>query len=310
MIYDVCVIGGGPAGMFSAYYSSSRGLKTVLLEADFKLGGRMQYYLDKAIYDLPGDFGITGEDYLTKLEVQLLKSPTIVRLNTLVQTVFEHPDYLKIQTNSGSLKSKTIIIATGNGYLSTKKITDNRFSIEAINYIDYDVPKLLPHQNKKLAIIGHTPTAADWAIHAKKAGYSVWFYAYKPLTLQPMLLDSLANLQIPILLWSDIKLLKKIKNQLSIDTIHFDHVYAHIGTIKTTVDYPVRIQQLDNGTTTNSRFFIAGDARNENGKIKLLLGAMHDAMQAVNEATQFLKPTEHYQPIVSTHHSIFKEWEV
>ena len=149
MIYDVRVIGGGPAGMFSAYYSSSRGLKTVLLEADSKLGGRMHYYLDKAIYDLPGDFGISGEAYLEKLQLQLSTSPTTILVNTLVQTVSEHPDYLEIRAKSTVLKSKTIIIATGNSYLKTKKITDCRFSSDDLNFISYDIPKFQLHKKNQ-----------------------------------------------------------------------------------------------------------------------------------------------------------------
>lgn len=124
-----------------------------------------------------------------------------------------------------------------------------------------------------------------------------------------MLLDALETYQISPTLWSDVKTVKRTKNQLLIDHLHFDEVYAHIGTTKITVDYPSQLQQMDNGLTGHDRVFIAGDARYENGKIKLLLGAMHDAMQAVNAATQLLYPSEHYQPIVSTHHPIFKEWE-
>ena len=42
MIYDVCVIGGGPAGMFSAFYSASRRMNTVLIEGNHELGGRIK----------------------------------------------------------------------------------------------------------------------------------------------------------------------------------------------------------------------------------------------------------------------------
>ena len=41
-IYDVAVIGGGPVGIFTAYYASMRTLKTVLIESMPQLGGQPQ----------------------------------------------------------------------------------------------------------------------------------------------------------------------------------------------------------------------------------------------------------------------------
>lgn len=309
MIYDVCVIGGGPAGMFSAYYSSSRGLQTVLIEADSKLGGRMHYYLDMAIYDLPGNFGITGKAYLNNLLEQLEKSPTKILLTHLVQSIIEHPDYLEILTPSTVLKARTIIVATGNGYLETKKLSDCRLSKDCLNFLSYDIPKFQEFANNAIAIIGHTPTAIDWALQAKNTGNNVYLYAYKPLTLQPILMDALDTSNISISQWSDVKSIQLTEKKLVIDDVHFDRVYVQIGTAKTLINYPSPLKQIDNGLTELNRIFIAGDARYENGKVKLLLGAMHDAMQAVNHATQVIHPDEYFQPIVSTHHPIFKEWE-
>ena len=42
-LYDVTIIGGGPAGMYSAFYSGMRDMKTKLIEARNKLGGRMLF---------------------------------------------------------------------------------------------------------------------------------------------------------------------------------------------------------------------------------------------------------------------------
>lgn len=51
-LYDVTIIGGGPAGMYSAFYSGMRDMKTKLIEARDRLGGRMLFYPEKMIWDV------------------------------------------------------------------------------------------------------------------------------------------------------------------------------------------------------------------------------------------------------------------
>lgn len=53
-VYDVTIIGGGPAGLYSAFYSGLRGLKTKLLESQSQLGGKVLLYPEKLIWDIGG----------------------------------------------------------------------------------------------------------------------------------------------------------------------------------------------------------------------------------------------------------------
>lgn len=46
-IYDVTIIGGGPAGLFSAFYSGLRELKTKIIESEPRLGGKLNVYTEK-----------------------------------------------------------------------------------------------------------------------------------------------------------------------------------------------------------------------------------------------------------------------
>ena len=309
MIYDVCVIGGGPAGIFSAYYSASRGLKTILLEADDKLGGRMHYFLDYPLYDIPGLFGIRAQTYLDGLLHQLQKSDASVMYNAFVTNIEKHEPYFSIQTSSNNLLAKTIILATGNGVIVPKKISAMKIPLDIQQKIRYDIPQFEDQLAKKIAIIGHTPTAIEWAIQAKKCGHEVSLYAYKTLTLQPILIDEIKRLCIQVIHYKNTKSWVSVREGIEIDRIYYAEVYAHIGTKKLTISLPETLHQLDNGKTSTSGMFIAGDSRNEYGKQKLIIGAIHDAMQAVNEANLYLHPDHMYQPIVSTHHPIFKEWD-
>src|SRR5699024_11877636 len=43
-IYDVTVIGGGPAGLFSAFYAGLREMKTKIIDGQDQLGGKVHLY--------------------------------------------------------------------------------------------------------------------------------------------------------------------------------------------------------------------------------------------------------------------------
>ena len=54
-IYDVTIIGGGPVGLFAAFYSGMRGLRTNIIESLEELGGALTaIYPEKYIYDIAG----------------------------------------------------------------------------------------------------------------------------------------------------------------------------------------------------------------------------------------------------------------
>lgn len=51
-IYDITIIGGGPAGLFTAFYAGLREMKTKIIEADNKLGGKVHVYPQKKWYGM------------------------------------------------------------------------------------------------------------------------------------------------------------------------------------------------------------------------------------------------------------------
>jgi thioredoxin reductase (NADPH) len=67
-LYDVTIVGGGPAGLYTAFYSGMRALKTKIIEARYELGGLItHFYPEKKIYDVGGIAEITGEALVDQL---------------------------------------------------------------------------------------------------------------------------------------------------------------------------------------------------------------------------------------------------
>ena len=51
---DVTIIGGGPAGLFASFYAGLRGMSVRIIDVQDKLGGKMQIYPEKIIWDIGG----------------------------------------------------------------------------------------------------------------------------------------------------------------------------------------------------------------------------------------------------------------
>lgn len=115
---DVVVIGGGPAGIASAYQASQQGVSVILVERDYRLGG----ILNQCIHN---GFGLhyfgqewTGPEYAQKWNEKLKKSPVQVLLNTLVYRIEKVGDKnikVHIQSAEGlqTVQCSAVVLAMG-----------------------------------------------------------------------------------------------------------------------------------------------------------------------------------------------------
>lgn len=51
-IADVLIIGGGPTGLYASFYAGLRDLSVVLFEAQAELGGKINFYPEKMVWDV------------------------------------------------------------------------------------------------------------------------------------------------------------------------------------------------------------------------------------------------------------------
>lgn len=109
-IYDVTVIGAGPAGMSAAIYASRKNLSTLLLAYD--LGGQMGTTYDIANY--PGFQMITGPDLVQQLSDHVDQYDIEKRIGEKVVGITQKDRCKFIQLSSGQeIHTKTVIIASG-----------------------------------------------------------------------------------------------------------------------------------------------------------------------------------------------------
>src|SRR4051812_48303357 len=123
-IYDVTIIGGGPVGLFGAFYAGIRQMKTKIIDSLPELGGQLTaLYPEKYVYDMPGFHKILARDLAAEMVKQGLRFSPTVCLSEKVQTLrYEDDGTMELKTHRGRHRTRTVILAVGAGAFAPKKL--------------------------------------------------------------------------------------------------------------------------------------------------------------------------------------------
>ncbi len=164
--YDLVIIGAGPVGLFADYYSGLRELKTILIESTGIIGGQVSaLYPEKRIFDLPAFFGVLGKEFIHKMNQQNCKFNNKILLNSIVTNLEKKDRLFNIQVNNkDTIQAKTVLMATGNGSFSPRKIkVSGSFEAENRKKLIYSLPDFSKNKNDTFAVVGGGNTAVDFA---------------------------------------------------------------------------------------------------------------------------------------------------
>ena len=115
-MYDITIIGGGPVGLFAAFYAHLRQAKVEIIDSLPRLGGQPAIlYPEKKILDVPGFTDLTGEELSLRLMEQLEKFKTDIFLNETVLDIDKIDNNFSVTTSKGTHNTKAIVIAMGGG---------------------------------------------------------------------------------------------------------------------------------------------------------------------------------------------------
>jgi len=108
-MFDLVIIGGGPAGLTAGIYAQRARLKTVLLEKQM-VGG--QIAVSDVIENYPGFPSISGAGLMEKFEEHARGLGLEIRFADVINITVEN-EVKVIKTSEGEIRTKAIIIATG-----------------------------------------------------------------------------------------------------------------------------------------------------------------------------------------------------
>lgn len=138
-ISDITIIGGGPVGLFTAFYAGLRQTSVKIIESLPQLGGQLAaLYPEKYIYDIAGFPKVRAQELVDNLIEQMNQFETTVCLGETVMQVEKEADgVFKLTTNKEIHYSRTIIITAGNGAFQARKMeieSEEKFQEKNIHY--------------------------------------------------------------------------------------------------------------------------------------------------------------------------------
>jgi alkyl hydroperoxide reductase subunit F len=113
MIYDLIIIGGGPAGVSAGVYAARKKLKTLLIAPEF--GG--QSIVSEGIENWIGTVKLSGTELAENLKKHLLTyadNVVTIKEGEAVQDIQKSADGFDIKTETASYSAKNILITTGS----------------------------------------------------------------------------------------------------------------------------------------------------------------------------------------------------
>ncbi|AOZ93736.1 NAD(P)/FAD-dependent oxidoreductase [Paenibacillus crassostreae] len=329
-LYDVTIIGGGPAGMYTAFYSGMRDLKTKLIEAKDELGGRMLIYPEKMIWDVGGVPPTRCHNLVGQLKEQAQTfDPTIV-LGQQITNQERQEDGTYILTSATGEKhwTRTVILAIGYGILQMAKLEIEGADRYEITNLHYTVQELEPFRGKNVLISGGGDSAVDWANELETVAASVTIVhrrdkfgghennirrmkASSVVVRVPYVVDQLHSINGDTIDQVTISNMETGATELiEVDALIVNHgLKSDFGPLR---DWGLEMGEwwtnVSEKLETNlPGIFGAGDFVDYKSKVRLIAGTFTDAVLALNSAKLFIDPTAEKVAYVSSHNDRFKE---
>lgn len=155
MIYDLIIIGSGPAGLSAAVYGKRAGLNLLVIEKNYMSGGQIlnTYEVDNYL-GLPGmngfDMGMQFRAHADKLEVEFLEAEVTGIENGTVKT---------IHTTSGDYEAHSVIFAMGAKHAHLNVPGEEKLSGKGVSYCATCDGAF--YKNKTVAVVGGGDVALE-----------------------------------------------------------------------------------------------------------------------------------------------------
>ncbi|WHY85263.1 NAD(P)/FAD-dependent oxidoreductase [Neobacillus novalis] len=322
-VYDITIIGGGPTGLFTAFYGGMRQASVKIIESLPQLGGQLSaLYPEKYIYDVAGFPKIRAQELINNLKEQMAKFDPAIALEQSVEKLEKQEDgTFKLTTNSEVHYSKTIIITAGNGAFQPRRLElESAVQYEKKN-LYYFIEDLNQFAGQKVVVFGGGDSAVDWALMLEPIAEKVTIvHRREKFRAHEHSVENLYNSKVDVktpfvpaeLIGDGNGSIKQVVlgsvNGESQETIDVDAVicnYGFVSSLGPIKEWGLEIEK--NSIVVNSKMetntpgiYAAGDICTYDGKVKLIACGFGEAPTAVNNAKSFIDPKAKVQPLHSS----------
>ena len=298
MVYDVVILGAGPAGLTSGIYCARAGLKTVIIENGAPGG---QASITPNIENYPGIDSTPGfklvkdmMDQCTKFGVEFVYDQ--------IKTIILNGPIKTITTDFNTVEGKSVIIATGAHPRKLGLENEDKFLGRGISYCATCDGGF--YKNKVVAVVGGGDTAVEDALYLQKFASKVYLiHRRDALRAHGTMADKLLSSNVEVI-WDTVLTKLNGENKLNNITIYnkktnstssldVDGVFVAVGQIPSS-DL-IDVNKDENGyiianertlETNIDGVFVAGDVRVKD--LRQIVTATADGAIASNQVFKYL----------------------
>lgn len=189
-MYDLIIVGGGPAGVGAGVYAGRKKIKTLLITDSF--GGQSIVSLD--IQNWIGEKSISGLDLAKKLEEHLkFQSNIDILEGDLVVEIKKNNSNFEVQTKGGKIfQTKYLLIATGSRRKKLNVPGEEKFNGRGVFYCAIcDAPLM---KNKPVAVIGGGNAGLEAVVDLLPHASFIYLLEFKDyISGDPVTLEKIKN---------------------------------------------------------------------------------------------------------------------
>ncbi|HEU0013128.1 MAG TPA: NAD(P)/FAD-dependent oxidoreductase [Longimicrobium sp.] len=334
-VTDITIIGGGPTGLFAAFYAGLRGISCRIVDALPQLGGQlMALYPEKYIFDVGGLPRILAKDLAKNMIEQGTQFGPEVVLEAEVQQLVREDGHYRLVTPRGEFLSRTVCITAGKGALNPRVLEcpgwEELYGTEA-GGVHTHVRQPEDFRGRRVLIVGGGDSAVDWVLGLRGIAREITLIHRRPefrahkASVQEMWAAAErgeVNIRTPYEIRSiagdggcvtratifnnDTDQDEDIPVESVIALLGFKPDLGPIGQWGLELERnTIKVSQLME--TSLPGVYAAGDVVHYPGKLELIATGYGEAAIAVNNAVHHLNPKARVNPGHSTNLKVFKQ---
>lgn len=298
-MYDIVIVGAGPAGLTAAIYALREEKKVVILEKE-TIGGKITS--SSKVENYPGFKSISGMDFANNLYEQVIDLGGEINIEEVLS--IENGKVKKVITDENTYETKSIIIASGSKYKTLNLDNEEELIGNGISFCTVCDGSF--YKNKDVCVVGGANSALNSALYLSKLCNKVYLVVRGPkLKGDKKVIDnvlSLSNVEVlynttvnKYILDNDELVGVKVKSNECEKRLDVEGVFLAIGQ-SPEINYLNNLVKVDENNyvlasedciTNIDGIFVAGDVRKK--EVRQLTTAVSDGTNAAINAINYLK---------------------
>ena len=298
-MYDIVIVGAGPAGLTAAIYALREEKKVVILEKE-TIGGKITS--SSKIENYPGFKSISGMDFANNLYEQVIDLGGEINIEEVLS--IENGKLKKVITDENTYETKSIIIASGSKYKTLNLDNEEELIGNGISFCTVCDGSF--YKNKDVCVVGGANSALNSVLYLSKLCNKVYLVVRGPkLKGDKKVIDnvlSLSNVEVlynttvnKYILDNDELVGVEVKSNECEKRLDVEGVFLAIGQ-SPEINYLNTLVKVDENNyvlasedciTNIDGIFVAGDVRKK--EVRQLTTAVSDGTNAAINAINYLK---------------------